>query len=158
MNCLIRYSIASMLTISLTVIVTETATAQFPPAGPAGPPANPPTVSPYLNLARRGTPTAINYYGLVRPQFAFQNAIGGLQQQMANNQLSLNQSADAGTGLPMTGHVAVFMNTGSYFMSSSMGQRQGGLGTRGAQGRAGGAQSQQHTPPPSRGTSGAYGR
>jgi hypothetical protein len=153
-----RFSVASMLATAFLSFTSGTVSAQFPPPGPPGPPANPPTVSPYLNLARRGTPTAINYYGLVRPQLAFQNAIGGLQQQMANNQLGLNQATDQGMGLPTTGHVAVFMNTGGYFMSSGTGQRQSGVGGRGAQGRPAGPQGQQYTPPASRGTRGGYGR
>ncbi len=55
---------------------------QRPPqaSGPHGQP-----VSPYLNLLNRRTNPAINYYGIVRPQVQFNQAI---QQQQADlNQL-----------------------------------------------------------------------
>src|SRR5947207_10664448 len=69
----------------------------------------PPPVSPYLNLARRDINPAINYYGLVRPQFElrntlqqFGNQITGLEQQQAA--LGNEFTAD----LPQTGVRAGF--------------------------------------------------
>ena len=40
-----------------------------------------PTFSPYLNLGRGGNP-ALNYYGLVRPQFETQRGLQQLQTQL----------------------------------------------------------------------------
>jgi hypothetical protein len=76
-----------------------------------------PTVSPYLNLNRRGASSAVNYFGLVRPQLEFRNALRDLQQHPGNapvNALQFNDSA----GLPTTGHAAVFLNTGGYFLNN----------------------------------------
>ena len=90
--------------------------------GPVGSvPYNPPAYSPYLNLTRRGNSAAANYFGLVRPELAFRNALRGFHQQAGTTQLNAIQEMDAQTGLPVTGHVAVFMNTGGYFMSTNSG-------------------------------------
>src|SRR5437763_708665 len=94
------------------------ASAQSPFGRPGGVPMNPPAVSPYLNLQRRGTDPAINYYGIVRPQLEFRNAYRGLQQQVDLQQHQL-EATDPRTGLPETGHVATFMNTGGYFLSQT---------------------------------------
>lgn len=76
-----------MKTLALPVVVLLTAasvaSAQYRPGFPGGPggPGGPgyrPTTSPYLNLLGRGNP-AINYYGIVRPQQAFANALFGPQ-------------------------------------------------------------------------------
>lgn len=100
------------------------AVAQPPPAA-----AMSPGFSPYLNLANRGNP-AINYYGLVRPQFAFQNAIVGLQRQ----QQSLGESADPTdpTLRRGTGHPVHFNNLSHYYYNDP--SRAGGarFGTGGA--------------------------
>jgi hypothetical protein len=82
----------------------------------AQPPYTRPAVSPYLNLLRRGSSPAINYYDLVRPQVEFRNSIQRLQQQ----QTDLSQDVAAGQqALPplTTGHPAEVMNYGPYFMT-----------------------------------------
>src|SRR3954463_13791069 len=93
---------------------------QVPP-GPAG--YRTPPFSPYLNLNRRGTNPAINYYGLVRPQVEFRNSIQNLQQQVTDLNV---QTAVAGSAvdpnLPPTGHPVQFQNYSHYF---------GGTGTPG---------------------------
>jgi hypothetical protein len=90
--------------------------AQAPPP-PAGP-----TVSPYLNLLRRGNSPGVNYYGLVRPQIETRNSLRA--QQATNAALaSLASPTDPETGLPVSGHLAVFQNTGGYFLSSTGGVR-----------------------------------
>src|SRR5262249_10483647 len=77
-----------------------------------------PVVSPYLNLARTGDP-AVNYYGLVRPQIAFNRAI-----QNINNDINYIES---NPNLPVqTGHAAGFMTQGRYFMTTNRGYGYGG--------------------------------
>jgi predicted alpha/beta hydrolase len=79
-------------------------------------------VSPYLNLARRDINPAINYYGLVRPQFElrntlqqFGNQITGLEQQQAA--LGNEFTAD----LPVTGQRAGFQTQNRYFFNTGVG-------------------------------------
>ncbi len=118
---------------------------------PGGPYYRPPSYSPYLNLTRRGNSAAQNYFGLVRPEQAFRQGIQGLQREVQANQMSFLQQSESDNGLPVTGHVAVFMNTGSYFMSNHAGLGQRGTAT-GATQRVGQAQTQRGaTPAPSRG-------
>src|ERR1700730_2004855 len=50
-----------------------------------------PPVSPYLNLLNSGD-TAINYYGLVRPQFAYNRAIQNLGNEI--NYLEANPAGN----------------------------------------------------------------
>src|SRR4051812_30358432 len=80
-----------------------------------------PTVSPYLNLTRRGASPAINYYNLVRPQTQLYNSVQQLQQQVGTNQQDIaGLQPQSLTTLPSTGHPVGFMNHGQYFMT--MGQ------------------------------------
>src|SRR5204862_765518 len=101
------------------MFLTALIVAAFPAAGfaPAqSPPPMPyqrPTVSPYLNLARAGTP-ALNYYNLVRPQVEFQNSIQRLQQDVATSQQTV-AGIDAALTLPTTGHATRFMDYSQYF-------------------------------------------
>jgi hypothetical protein len=69
-----------------------------------------PTVSPYLNLTRQGN-TALNYYNLVRPEFEFRNAYQSLQQQVRQNQTTIEEAG----GVPTTGHTTNFQNYSHYF-------------------------------------------
>lgn len=107
-----------------------------------------PAFSPYLNLLRQGNSTALNYYGLVRPQVQFGNAIGGLQNEVdLNRQLINSQNGGNSANDPSaltTGHAAVFLNTGGYFLNSNRGGgTQGGGQT---QARSGMANSSSSTP------------
>src|SRR5262249_54706945 len=103
----------SMKTLALSTVMifalAAAAVAQPPPAPPI-----PPAFSPYLNMFNRGNP-GINYYGLVRPQFAIQNAISGLQRQ----QQSLAESADLTdpTLTRGTGHAVYFNNLSHYYFN-----------------------------------------
>jgi hypothetical protein len=82
-----------------------------------------PAYSPYLNLTRGGN-TALNYYGLVRPQIATANAF----QALGNAQHNLNVGPSANPDQPLqTGHRSGFMTHTRFFMNSG-----GGAGTRGA--------------------------
>jgi len=77
-----------------------------------------PTVSPYLNLARPDGNVAINYYGLVKPEFAFRGAVGQLQQDVrANQDLFLSPQSAEANALPATGHAAGFQTHLGYFGS-----------------------------------------
>src|SRR5262249_5946387 len=100
-------------------LVATPAHAQYPLGPATGPGYNPP-VSPYLNLVRRGTDPAINYFGLVRPEIAFQRSISSLQQQV--NTVGAMTAADAQANYQLaTGHPIVFNNYSHYFGGSLTG-------------------------------------
>jgi hypothetical protein len=81
-----------------------------------------PPVSPYLNLLNTGDP-AINYYGLVRPQFAYNRAIQNL-----GNELNYLEATPQGNLPPsQTGIRSTFMTQYKYFMNNGYG---GGGGYR----------------------------
>jgi hypothetical protein len=116
------------------------ARAQFPSGDRTANPNVGPPVSPYLNLLRRGSSGAVNYYGLVRPDLEFRGAVRGLQQQMEADRLD---QAAAAAGPPVTGHAATFLDTRGYFLNVTPPQRRGPLGPppgppAGPQGGAGG--------------------
>jgi hypothetical protein len=76
-------------------------------------------LSPYLNLLRPGN-SAINYYGLVRPQQQFYSSLQQLQQQV---QAPVNTVIVADpNAFPITGHPTRFLNYSHYFFN------QGGAG------------------------------
>jgi len=89
-----------------------------------------PTVSPYLNLLRQGSPQAINYYNLVRPQVEFNNSIQQLNQQVGVNRQGLSdlqQSSNRTTStLPPTGFIPQFQTQRSYFLTYTGGAGGGG--------------------------------
>ena len=74
-----------------------------------------PAVSPYLNLFRRDTLPAVNYYGIVRPQFEFNNSLQQLQGQALQTRQEVN--AEAEQLAPSTGHPVQFQNQGRYFQT-----------------------------------------
>jgi hypothetical protein len=84
-----------------------------------------PPFSPYLNLNRRGTSPAINYYGLVRPQLTYNASIAQLQQ--STQALQERQALVEPSELPPTGHVTGYLNHGRYFLNrgaaTSLGSR-----------------------------------
>jgi hypothetical protein len=106
----------SLSTLGLLIAVAS-ATAQ-PPGGVR----TPDPFSPYLNLTRQGATPAVNYYGLVRPQNQFSNAIQDLQRQIASNPYSAEAVSDQSL---VTGHAFGFQNQGAYFQNQFMG---GGFG------------------------------
>ncbi|MCZ2344240.1 MAG: hypothetical protein LC104_20970 [Bacteroidales bacterium] len=93
-----------------------------------------PTFSPYLNLLRGGINPAINYYGMVRPQLAFQQQAFQLQQQVNQNAQSLQTLQTFSTAglqaqqpqLPYSGHPVVFNSLGGYFNNLPVGRGGGG--------------------------------
>src|SRR5947207_1462635 len=101
--------------------------APFPGGRPGGPGSfggggqvGRPAVSPYLNLLNSGD-TAINYYGLVRPQFAYNRAIQNL-----GNEINYLEANPAGTQVNQqqffqTGNRATFMTQYRYFMNNGYG-------------------------------------
>ena len=100
-------------------LAATTARAQYPLGPASGPGYNPP-VSPYLNLLRRGSDPAINYFGLVRPEINASRALQGLQQQV--NSLGAQTAADAQANYQLaTGHPIVFNNYSHYFGASLTG-------------------------------------
>ena len=100
----------------------------------------PPTTSPYLNLARPGA-TALDYYTLVRPTFAFRNSIQQIQSSSSKKQN--NSDFQVGPGdLPVTGHQAGFQTHRAYF------------GTTGSQGQVQPPGSQGQVQPRGQGQSG----
>jgi hypothetical protein len=83
-------------------------------------------------LNRTGDP-AINYYGLVRPQFQYNRAIQNFGNDI--NFLESNFAANQ-QQLPLqTGQGAGFMTQGQYFMNN--GSRVGGIRPGGSAGTAG---------------------
>jgi hypothetical protein len=94
------------------ICFSPAAFAQYP--GQPRATASSPAYSPYLNLLRPGN-SAINYYGLVRPQIDFQNQVGALQQQYGALNRDINAAADQPTAPPTTGHAASFMSYSRYY-------------------------------------------
>lgn len=104
--------------------------AQPPVPGARGPETRPP-FSPYLNLARPGASSAVNYYGLVRPQLQFRQAVQNLQSDVTANQQAIGGLHSGAGGMPGTGHPTVFLNYGNYFLNSGPAAGQGArLGPR----------------------------
>ena len=136
------FGIAILITVLAPISV---ATAQ--PVAPGGGLSRP-SFSPYLNLANRGNNPSLNYLGIVRPQLQAQQQFGQLQQQYQQSnqglQSQLNQlSQGVDASLPLTGHVATFNNTGSYFSRHPVtggggAGRAGGFGTQRFGNNAGG--------------------
>lgn len=99
-----------------------------PPPGPVGP-ASGPTVSPYINLARRGISPAINYYGIVRPQAQAESALQTLQSANLPNPFANSYLAD---DQPVaTGNPFGFQNYRLYFQNQFASGGYGGLGGAG---------------------------
>jgi hypothetical protein len=111
---------------------------------PTGSLARPP-FSPYLNLTRGGNP-ALNYYGLVRPQEAFQAGFQQLQQQNALLGQGYTNLAAYQNQPIITGQRSTFMNYSRYFLNyqnvpttRQLGMRPGATaGAGGAAGMGGG--------------------
>jgi hypothetical protein len=80
---------------------------------PGGTPFIAPT-SPYLNLNRAGSNPAINYYGLVRPEFEFRAAYQSLQREVGQDRALVRETIGEG-GLPVTGHSTSFLNFSHFF-------------------------------------------
>src|SRR5262245_19709250 len=85
--------------------------------GPVLTPSYRPAFSPWLNLNRQGNSAALNYYGLVRPQFTVNNSIYQLQQQTGALQQEQQQPATTVAELPPTGHASGFLNHTKYFLN-----------------------------------------
>lgn len=91
------------------------------PQPPVGPPR--PAFSPYLGLLWGGANPAFNYAAIVQPQVQFQQQFGQLQMQMRQNYQNLQTLSNTmaygiNPNLPISGHAAVFNNTGHYFASN----------------------------------------
>jgi hypothetical protein len=90
-----------------------------------------PAVSPYINLNRGGNP-AINYYGLVRPQFAANSALQSFGADLHTLSLSPGTMGNANQRFSQTGNRSSFMTHTRYFMNNGGGKSgtnpNGGLG------------------------------
>ena len=71
-----------------------------------------PAVSPYINLLRRGNSTALNYYGLVRPEQEFRAAneqfisnFGQIERDLRTTRSEIEMGSERGD----SGHRASFM-------------------------------------------------
>jgi hypothetical protein len=115
----------SLFVVGLAISLAPQASAQVPGIGGGY---RPPTVSPYLNLLRRGTLPAINYQGLVRPQLETNEALRRLQQQATTNQQNIQQ-LESGEFLP-TGHPTQFLNHNRFFLTQTGGTAGGTAGGR----------------------------
>lgn len=77
-----------------------------------------PLVSPYLNMLRPGN-SAINYFGMVRPQVNFGNSIQNLNASV--RYLQSEPVLQPGEELPLsTGHAASFQTQTRFFQVRSM--------------------------------------
>ena len=80
-----------------------------------------PTFSPYLNLARGAgggvASTAIDYYGIVRPQLDLRTDVTTMQQQLQGLQTQQStQTGETDPGAPATGRtIGGFLNYSHYF-------------------------------------------
>ena len=124
---MMRTGVPTCLAIAALILGANRAIAQFP-GNPVGG-AQRPTFSPYLNLNRPGTSPAVNYFGIVRPQFQALSTFQSLEQQSATNRQAIADNGNSATGLPTTGKQVYFLNTGGYFMNLSPNQGQGGSGS-----------------------------
>jgi len=97
--------------------------------GPVLTPSYRPAFSPWLNLNRPGASAAVNYYGLVRPQFTVNSSIYQLEQQTGALQQAQQQPAGAVSELPPTGHASGFLNHSKYFLTRGGASAQRGLAT-----------------------------
>jgi hypothetical protein len=123
-----------MASTAAVLILSATASAQFPSTRPAGPLSggigsspSTPGFSPYLNLSRGGSSAAANYYGIVRPQLSMQSSIQALQQQEA---AGFAQEDPLTSGM-VVGTRVRFLNTSGYFLNLNGGTRSptsGGVG------------------------------
>jgi hypothetical protein len=111
---MLRLILAPTMALTLTLALALPGAQAQVPVTPRGVPGYmTPPVSPYINLLRRGSPAAVNYYGIVRPEIQFENALGNLQQQVTTLG---TETGEAGPGgLPPTGHPVQFMNYSHYF-------------------------------------------
>lgn len=82
-----------------------------------GTPSPAPTVSPYINFLRNPNAPALNYYGLVRPQFQTNAGLQSLQQQLLFGSAAPVPGSEPAGDVLITGHAAAFMNYGGYFQS-----------------------------------------
>jgi len=87
-----------------------------------------PTVSPFINMFGANNPAAA-YFGIVRPEMQFGQALMGIQNQFQNLQGDVNQLGIATTGQEnqlITGHPVMFMNYSYYY--PMFGNRGGAVG------------------------------
>lgn len=75
-------------------------------------PSQPSSSFNYLNLTRGGN-SAVNYYGIVRPNAFNQNALANMQQDY--NSLTQSSTQSDPNSMRTTGHAATFMNFGHYY-------------------------------------------
>ena len=128
-----RFWLATVCAVGAALSAGAAGASAQPPV-PGGGYHRPPAFSPYLNLLRSGNSPGVNYYGLVRPQMQFREAIQNLSNQVDQNQEAIGNLAATGNALPSTGHPTQFMNLGGYFMSNSstgmqsVAPRVGGIG------------------------------
>ena len=115
--------------VALTGLMSGSANAQFPGNPGVGTPR--PAFSPYLNLNRSGNSPAINYFGIVRPQFQALSTFQSLDQQSAANRQAISDAGTQATALPTTGHTVSFLNTSGYFMNLNPVQGGQGFGGQG---------------------------
>lgn len=110
-----RRTCTALALASLVVIVSvRPAAAQGPYVRPqVNNPYYKPPFSPYLNLALPGN-VGINYFGLVRPELAYNSQIQQLQLQESQN-LSLLTAPQTNPNVPITGVPSGFMNFSHYY-------------------------------------------
>ena len=129
MNAILVRSVLALLVVAAVAWESDAQTPPRPQQPPA--PAAPyrPPVSPYLNLLNRQTSPAVNYYGIVRPQVQFgqaiqqqqselnqlrqQNNLGQLRQDI--DQLPARLKQDLAVAQPLAMPIPTFVNYSHYY-------------------------------------------
>jgi hypothetical protein len=134
----------------LSLAFAGSVSAQYPPAVAGGYPGYRPRTSPYLNLMGSRNP-AVNYYGLVRPQQDFQNAMLGGNVSPAP--VNAEEMTDPQLRRP-TGHAVAFNNLLHYYYNNPAVPNRGGFG--GALATQGVGAAQFNSVAPALGANGAW--
>src|SRR5689334_21982830 len=107
---------AVLLGVALVLSLPPAAAVAQAPINPRGVPGyNTPAVSPYINLLRTGSPQAVNYYGIVRPEIQFRNSLQNLQQQVTDIGTATAETGTTSAAPPPTGHAVSFLNYSHYY-------------------------------------------
>ncbi len=133
-----RTRLTSLVASGLLVLAAaHEAPAQYPGSLAPGyaPNQSGPTFSPYLNLLRRDSSPAINYYGLVRPEQQFRSTMQNLANELEQTQADVAGGAGQPQTLTQTGHPIQFFNLSHYYPNSLQGAqgRTAGTGATGYQ-------------------------
>ncbi len=129
-----KRSLSAAFVLVLAGLASELPRASAQPQVPGGGGSGP-RFSPYLGLLSGNRSPGLNYLGVVRPQQQLNQKFGQLQQQLTQQNQSINEALQftEESLLAPTGNVATFNSTGGYF-NRIPGISSGGAGTSSAGG------------------------